>query len=278
MKKRQKMSKRTAALLVAALMLLSVGTFTGVRAAPQIQSDLYRAHFYLNHLQVHLLENGTDVCGGENTLNGEAKVIGRLATSLGYNSDSDMGSVEPGMVYKEEIQAQNRQDVSEFVRMTIRKYWVVTEDGKIVTTQNSAGKTVPLKTTELSPDLIHLMYNGSDACNPAWQEVTQESTTESKTYIYKNLLKDGATTEPIFNQLKIDKSVAVRDPEPIVTKDGDRTIYTYVYRYDGCAFYIEADVQAIQTHNAQDAIRSQWGPYINATYSIDDDTGSLSVK
>ena len=111
-----------------------------------------------------------------------------------------------------------------------------------------------------------------------WQEVTQERTTESRTYIYKNLLKGGKTTEPIFNQLQIDKSVAEREKDPVVTKEGNRTIYTYVYKYDGCAFYIEADVQAIQTHNAQDAIKSQWGPNINATYSLDDDTGSLSVK
>ena len=278
MKKRQKMSMRTTLLLVAALLVLSVGTFTGVKAAPNIQSDLYRTHFYLNHLQVHLLENGEDVCGGENTLDGESKVTGALATNLGYKSDSDLGSVEPGMVYDEEIQAQNSQDISEFVRLTIRKYWVVTKDGKIVTTQNAAGKTVPKKTTELSPDQIHLMYNGSEKCNSAWQEVTQERTTESSTYIYKNLLKGGTTTEPIFNQLQIDKSVAEREPDPIVTKEGDRTIFTYIYKYDGCAFYIEADVQAIQTHNAQDAVKSQWGPNIIATYSVEDDTGSLSVK
>ena len=278
MKKVTKMSKRTAVLLISALLLLSAGTITGVKAAPNIQSDLYRAHFYLNHLQVHLLENGKDVCGGANTLDGESKVTGALATGLNYKSDSEMGSVEPGKVYEEKIQAQNGQDVSEFVRITIRKYWVVTKDGKIVTTQNAAGKTVPKKTTELSPDLIHLMYNGKDECGSSWEEVTQERTTESRTYIYKNVLKGGAATEPIFNQLKIDKSVAVREPEPEVTKDGNRTIYTYIYKYDGCAFYIEADVQAIQTHNAQDAINSQWGPNIKATYSIDNDTGSLSVK
>lgn len=284
MKKTKKMSKRTALLLAAALVLLSVGTFTGVMAQPNIMSNLYRAHFYLNHLQVHLLENGQDVCGGQNDLNGEAKVSGKLAQKLGYNSDSDMGSVEPGKVYDEVIQAGNSQDVSEFVRITVRKYWVLTKDGKVVTTENAAGKTVPKKTTELSPDLIQLMYDGKEECNPAWEEVPQETTTESTTYIYKDLLKGGSRSnptlsEPLFNQLKIDESVAEREDEPKVEKTEDgRTIYTYIYKYDGYAFYIEADVQAIQTHNAQDAIKSQWGPYINATYSIDNDTGSLSVQ
>ena len=285
MKKRQKMSKRTTLLLVAALLLISVGTFTGVKAAPEIQSNLYRAHFYLNHLQVHLLENGKDVCGGKNNLNGDAKVSGVLAANLGYKSDSELGSIEPGMIYDEVIEAENGpyergQETSEFVRMTIRKYWVVTENGKVVPTQNAAGKTVPKKTTDLSPDQIRLLYNGSEECNPAWQEVEKERTYESRTYIYKNLLKGNTKTEPIFNQLQIDKSVADIKEVRLDTEQSkdNRKVYTVLYQYDGYAFYIEAEVQAIQTHNVQDAIESQWGPYINGTYSEENDTGSLSVK
>lgn len=275
---KNKLSKRTLALLVAAGLLLSVGTVTGVRAYPNIQSELYRAHFYLNHLQVHLLENGVDVCGGKNTLDGTQKITGALATELGYKSDSELGSVKPGKIYKEEIQAQNGQDISQFVRMQVRKYWVETdENGKVVLDSNGE----PVKTTALKPSLIHLMTGGKEECGSDWQEVTQERTTESRTYIYKSLLKGGAATTPLFTQLQIDKSVAVKEDEPIVTNDGDRTIYTYVYKYDGYAFYIEADVQAIQAHNAQDAIESQWGPYVKATYTENSDgseSGSLSVK
>ena len=82
----------------------------------------------------------------------------------------------------------------------------------------------------------------------------------------------------LFDQLKIDKSVAEREDEPEVTKEGNRTIYTYVYKYDGCAFYIEADAQAIQAHNAQEAIESQWCQDIAAVYDLDSDSGSLSLK
>ena len=56
----------------------------------------------------------------------------------------------------------------------------------------------------------------------------------------------------------IDEKIAGLE-EYTTTYDGDKTIYTYTYHYDGNAFIIEADVQAIQTHNADDAIRSQWG-------------------
>ena len=30
-------------------------------------------------------------------------------------------------------------------------------------------------------------------------------------------------------------------------------------RYDGYSFQVEAEVDAVQTHNAQDAIKSAWG-------------------
>ena len=280
----KKLSKRTLALLVAAGLLLSVGTVTGARALPNIISEHYRAHFYLNHLQVHLIENGKDVCGGKNTLDGSNKITGALATELNYKDDSNLGSVEPGKVYKEEISARNGKDISQFVRITVRKYWVETDGkGNVLTTTDSSGNTVPKKTTKLSPKQIHLMYGGKDGFNTGkWFENPNEKTTESSTYYYKDLLpgsKNGnSDTELLFDQIKIDKSVAEREDEPEVTKDGNRTIYTYVYKYDGCAFYIEADVQAVQAHNAQDAIESQWCPDIAATYDVNSDSGSLSLK
>ena len=44
-------------------------------------------------------------------------------------------------------------------------------------------------------------------------------------------------------------------------KEGNKItkIYTYSYDYDNYTFYIEASVQAIQTHNVNDAIDSLWG-------------------
>ena len=279
-----KLSKRTLALLVAAGLLLSVGTVTGTRALPNIVSEHYRAHFYLNHLQVHLWENGKDVCGEKNTLDGSNKITGALATDLNYKDDSNLGSVEPGKVYKEEIYAQNGKDISQFVRITVRKYWVETDGkGNVLTTKDAAGNTVPEKTTKLSPKQIHLMYGGEDGYNSgSWFENPKERTTESSTYYYKDLLEGDEFTDLLFDQIKIDKSVAAeKKEEPPEEQPDGRKIYTYTYKYDGCAFYIEADVQAIQAHNVQDAIRSQWSQDIAATYTENEDgseSGSLSLK
>ena len=41
-------------------------------------------------------------------------------------------------------------------------------------------------------------------------------------------------------------------------ENGYQTIET-VYEYDGYRFYIEAEADAVQTHNAQEAIKSAWG-------------------
>ena len=50
------------------------------------------------------------------------------------------------------------------------------------------------------------------------------------------------------------------------------TTVTTVYEYDGAAFILEAEVDAVQTHNAQDAIRSAWGVEVSV-----DENGRLSL-
>ncbi|MCI8549582.1 MAG: hypothetical protein HFI68_03120 [Lachnospiraceae bacterium] len=36
-------------------------------------------------------------------------------------------------------------------------------------------------------------------------------------------------------------------------------VITTVYKYDGVEFHVDVEVDAVQTHNAQDAIKSAWG-------------------
>ena len=50
-------------------------------------------------------------------------------------------------------------------------------------------------------------------------------------------------------------------------------VITYEYDYDDFTFYIEADVQAIQTHNVNDAIGSLWG--VN---NVSAANGTVTVK
>ena len=267
--KKTKMSKRTMALLTAAVMLLLIGTAGTTYAGLTYRSQTYEAEFYMNHLQVHLIENGEDVCGGENTLDGTAKVTGQLATDLGYSKDSNgdtLGKAEPGRVYKEEIAAENGQDIDEFVRMTVRKYWVKTDKDGNVIMDDATG--IPEKDTRLSPDLIRLTYGKDregkayDLYNKdAWARNDEETTEESATYYLREALPGSGDEDSVsallFDRIMIDGQVA-RLGNVSETKEGGYTVYTYEYEYDGTAFFVEAEVQAIQTHNANEAIGSQW--------------------
>ena len=244
--------------IIAVLLMFAgaAGTLAVTASGLPFQSDDYEATFYMNHLQIHLLENSRDVCGGQNTLNGETKVTGGLLTDLGYQ-DEVLGTADPGRYYSEVIAARNGQDVPVYLRMTVRKYWVdVNEDG-------TAGDKSPV----LSPKLIRLAF-GSEAYNSEyWFLNEEESTSETAVYYYRTELAASSDTEPLFNSLVIDSKIMDKYTDTVTTEPDPEnpnltvTIHTYTYKYDGCAFVIKCDVQAIQTHNAEDAIHSQWGVY-----------------
>ena len=46
--------------------------------------------------------------------------------------------------------------------------------------------------------------------------------------------------------------------DQVSTKDGVTT-HTYVYEYDGYYFRVSISAEAVQTHNAADAVKSAWG-------------------
>ena len=58
-----------------------------------------------------------------------------------------------------------------------------------------------------------------------------------------------------------------------VRENAEGKIITYTYEYDGYTAHIDAEVDAVQTHNAADAIKSAWG--VDVTISGD---GSLSLR
>ena len=243
----------------------AMGAFAVTASGLPFESDDYTATFYMNHLQIHLLENGKDVCDGQNTINGSAKITGQLAKDLGA-SGKTLGKADPGRVYKEEIAARNGQNVPVYVRMTVRKYWV----------KANADGTEGDKTPDLSPSQIHLTYGADDYNSTNWFINPEESTSESATYYYRHQLDSSADTEPLFSRLMIDGSL-LSDKYMTAEESKDEstgvTTITYTYTYDGYAFIIKADVQAIQTHNANDAIHSQWG-----VTNVTESDGTLSLS
>lgn len=268
--KSRKCSKKTLALIAIAVLLFASGGLMQTQARLSIFSEDYRAEFELDHLRIHLLENGEDVCGGNNTLQNKQSYL--LLQARGYDGNKP-GTFEPGRVYKEEIAAENGSDVPEYVRLTIRKYWMKAdpETGKLV------------KDTTLKPSLIHLAYGGKDYNNGAWTINPVERTTEASTYYLNTVLAKNKPSANLFDTFWIDESLV--DSKNIITSESEPTsdtdegmttttkTITYTYKYDGYIACIEADVQSIQTHNVNDAIESLWGvPNVSAS------GGKVTVK
>ena len=124
----------------------------------------------------------------------------------------------------------------------------------------------------LSPDLIKFTfpYLGSDWIK---DEKNSAKTEEREIYYYNKLLKAGEDTSatPLTGTLTIDQLVGLKVNKDIIEgEDGKKTIIVS-YKYDGWKFCVEADVDAVQDHNAEDAIRSAWGRDVtisNGTLSL----------
>ena len=227
MKKNIKITKASKALVLAAFVLLAAGGAIATFAAPEIISEDYKAEFALDHLGIRLVENGVVSDDIES---------GKLINPLG-------GKVDPGRVYKEELAAKNITDVDEYTRMFIRVYWL-DKDGN--------------KDSSMDPSLIELTYDDQDYNSGAWQINPDETTTECRVFYYSKIHKAGETTEPVVNKLRLNGKV-MDDVTVTSERKGNKTIYTYVYKYDGYSIAIEADCQSLQIHNVNDAIKSVWG-------------------
>lgn len=224
-----------AAFAVAAGLLLfsSIG---GARAALTYFSDDYAANIQLHEIGVTLVENG-------------APVEGELLKGLLAEGEE----LKLGTAYQEQLNVYNSGVINEYVRVSIHKYWVDSEGEKIRT---------------LSPELIglNLVNLGTD-----WL-IDQEASTRERTVLYYSKLLASQSETPLFaDKLTIDGSIADRVGETREASGGYTTI-TVTYEYDGARFCIEAKVDGVQEHNAQDAIWSAWGRRVTI------DNGVLSLN
>ena len=229
---RKNLSMRTLAATAVAVLLFACGGVMFAKAALDIRSDNLDETFELDHIDVQLLENNDAVAEDSGVLLG------------------NMDKIVPGKVYTEAIAARNAtgdgdvEAVDQYVRIIIKKYWV-NDDGS--------------KDTTMDPSLIHLTY-GNNAYNEGpWMINDKETTPERTTYYYSQKLAGQETTPPVVNRLQLDSSIAtdVSDTNLIPSSEGD--VYKYTYKYDGKTICIEADVQALQPHNINEAIKSAWG-------------------
>lgn len=226
--------KKTTYVLLALAMVLLLGSALGsTRAALTYYSENYSAEITVNQIGVSLLENGNVVSSRNYEKNKWISTSGELLKNM-LGKDEKL---KLGKQYAETLSVANSGTIDQYVRVRIYKYWMK-EDGKA-------------KETSLSPDLIRLkLVNSGQWINPNPGAEDQECTE----LYYKGVLPAESTTAPFADGIVIDNKIA---QEVEVTQKGN--VITTTYKYDGVQFHVDVEVDAVQTHNAQDAIRSAWG-------------------
>ena len=260
MKKFWRSTAMTVLLFLVAAGLLSVGVVGGTQAALQVYSGNYYSAIDMDHIGVTLLENSTPIAWrnyGTTAGAGFSEQAGQITLDA-LAGDKEMMI---GKGYPCEIAVRNTGTIDEYVRVTIRKYWV-----KNVTAAEANGSfrfdsEANTKITDdiYNPDYIQLTYqSGSTAAayNSTDWVMDDAYSSECEVYYYKGILAEGATTNPLFTNLAI-SDVVSSFKLANVSEDGSKTIWTYAF--EGYGFVVEAEVDAVQTHHARDAINSAWG-------------------
>ena len=220
-------------LVASSAIMLAASTIGSTKATLTYMSDNYLAQIDIKSIGVTLTENGNDVSWRD------------------YKHKDDDWSEATGVLlgdmlknagdeklildkkYDEKLAVKNSGSIDEYVRVTVQHYWADKETGD--------------KLSKLDPSKIQI-----DFTNDGWTEDKSAETTERNVFYYNTILKKGQTSQ---------------------TDDNGLTTITTTYEYDGAQFVLEATVDAVQTHNAKDAIKSAWGVDVNIS-----DDGALSLE
>ena len=243
-KNKTNISRSTLALFAVAVGLLLFSTVTGARAALQIFSLNYRSTLEMHHVGITLNEYVDGVAqpvSYRDYVAGSAWSVDDENGLLSRFKDEDLIL---GKEYDEDLTVTNSSNedgegINEFVRVTVRKYWV-----------NREG----VKTTELSPDLIKLGFVTGD-----WV-IDDSATTDERTVLYyTKLLNIGEESTKFMDWVKISSDIPLKATQTVTPIGERKSVITTTYDYDGYSFVLEVEADGIQEHHADDAILSAWG-------------------
>lgn len=221
----------TALLFVLAAGLIGFGGINAAAAAPRIISEWYGAEVVLTNIHTAIVENDV-VVEGERTLLG--KTFADANPSLTWSDEnSRVEGFAPGVTYKEVLKAENvRHDsgtIPQYVRVTVYKSWTL------------AGTETKLP--ELDPSLIELNF----VTGNGWTIDPAASTDERTVLYYSGIVDPTGRTSEFMDSIYI-------SPEVATLMDANGNLI-----YQGAECHIKATVDAVQTHNAQDAMTGAWG-------------------
>ena len=231
--------KVLAALTVLAAGLILYGGINGIAAAPSIQSTWFGAQANLDDIDVALTERSGDetesrLVHGEPTEQEASPLLTKLVP--------EGEDFVTGRTYTEKLAVKNTlndrnniggddgnggdQLIKEYVRVTVYRYWETKdEDDNYV------------KNPDLNPAYIKIGWSKGTG----WTEDESVRTAERNVLYYGSILHAGEETKEFTDSVTIDSAV-LDHPE-----------------YKDARFVVWAEVNAVQTHNADDAMMSAWG-------------------
>ena len=241
--KRMKSMRFTWALSGLALALLLFGAAGSSRAALTYYSENYSAQLRMFDIGVTLLENGREASWRNYAQKDDQWQEGGGELLSGLLDGEADGKIRPGKAYEEKLSVRNSGSIDEYVRVVIYRYW-----------EDKDGNRV----TDVSPGLIDLGLPGN-----GWVEDVTASTEERVVLYYTEILPAGGETTALSDTLTIKEDAAAMMAEGATggreLMDGETEPDSGAYSYHGLRFVLEAEVNAVQTHNAEDAIKSAWG-------------------
>ena len=241
-----------AVLLSASALLLAGSTVGSTRAALTYFSENYSASVNISQIGVSIQENGKTVSSRDYAGDGQWT---ETSSSLFADLLDGGEKIGLGKKYDDSITIKNSGSIDTFVRAVVTKSWQDTEGNK---------------DTSLDPALIQLNFLTENG----WQIDESASTAERTVLYYTSLLPSGESTAELLGEdaLSIDSAVGTK-VEQTETQTEEGTVITTEYAYDGYSFQVEIEADAVQTHNAADAIKSAWG--VDVTVSEDGNHISL---
>ncbi len=254
------MKKRISILLAAVSSLLLVGSVVGsARAALLYYSEDYVAQMDVKSIGVSLVENGDSISWRDYLHKDDAwnQDSGVLLSNLLAKGETLVLNKK----YKEELSVRNSGTIDEYVRVTVNRYWVEQEP--------DTGEASGNKRMDLDPALIQVHFPEENG----WLVDPKSSTNERTVLYYHKILKSGETSPLFADTISINDKVAQIVSKEQTTDENGYTIIKSIYEYDGVQFMLQADVDAVQTHNAREAIGSAWG--VEASIAED---GTLSLE
>ena len=261
-KKRMPLGGLTVALLSASVVLLAGSTVGSARAALTYYSENYGAQVEVSNIGVSLVENDKVISKRDYASNGKwDEATGDLLTGLKEEK------IVPGKQYEEAIKVTNSGSIDSYVRVILKKSWTNKEGVKDTTLSGKFFHCSSL--LPLSLFILHRTVHNMRR----WLLLTHRRSLLFRYILYyTGILPAGESTPALSDTLTIDGSIATKVKQDVTEKDGYKTITT-TYAYDGYNFQLEAEADAVQTHNAQDAIKSAWGVDVDV-----DGNGNISLR